>query len=233
MTFGSIHFNVCFGSMKASDTIPNLSTLQLTANGSMEHVTVVRSPVVTGITSVNQSLRNNHSTGEENALILFAMDIHNYWSAPILNLALVKNTFDTYANPRHSNDKGILVIAKTDVLPVPLTKFLGHLYPVCKFCSVLHVFAVDCEWEYRDCSSCSRSCGSATKTCTPFVTRAAANGGEECPVIEPVEVECTELPECRKKVNRPHITKYLNKLFCYRVRHDKHLRLLINNPSPV
>ena len=78
--------------MKASDTIPNLSTLQLTANGSMEHVTVVRSPVVTGITSVNQSLRNNHSTGEENALNLFAMASHNYWSAPILNLALVKNT---------------------------------------------------------------------------------------------------------------------------------------------
>ena len=77
-------------------------------------MTVARSPVVKGITSVNQSLRNNHSTEEENALILFAIDSHDYWSAPILNLALVKSEvyFDIYANACHFNDEGRLIRSK-------------------------------------------------------------------------------------------------------------------------
>ena len=80
----------------------------------MENVTVARSPVVKAITSVNQSLRNNHSTEEENALILFAIDSHDYWSAPILNLALVKSEvyFDIYANACHFNDEGRLIRSK-------------------------------------------------------------------------------------------------------------------------
>ena len=66
----------------------------MTVNGSMEGVRGVRQPVEVGQNSVHQSSHRNHSTEEENALILFAMESHDYWSARILDLAHLVASYD-------------------------------------------------------------------------------------------------------------------------------------------
>ena len=60
----------------------------------MEGVRGVRQPVEVGQNFVHQSSHRNHSTEEENALILFAMESHDYWSAQILDLAHLVASYD-------------------------------------------------------------------------------------------------------------------------------------------
>ena len=60
--------------------------------------------------------------------------------------------------------------------------------------------AVGCEWEYGPCGSCSATCGSGTKSCTPVITQQPQHGGRPCPVFvhngEPRLFECTDLLPC-------------------------------------
>ena len=79
----------------------------------------------------------------------------------------------------------------------------GQVYSyktMCYYYSQTNSNTEDCEWEYRNCGSCSATCGSATRQCTPFITKSAKHGGKECPDFvrrgERQTLQCENLPSC-------------------------------------